>query len=904
MLRLEGRGNFADSCALCDMEAPLYRCEDCTRMAMHCASCVVLSHAQNLLHTIKKWNSQFFEQVSLKDLGLRVQLGHKPGEACGNPTCAFNDQFVVLDTNGIHTISLYFCGCKRASSHVQQLLRFSWFPATSTRPRTAAMFRLLKQYHLVSLESKLSAYEFYNALSRLTNNTGLLDVKNRYKAFLRMSREWHHLKMVKCAGRSTEAYIFYTACPQPDINLPDDFRQAPLQQCWLYGLFVAVDANFRLKRKKVSKDAVDPSLSKGWAYFVEESDYKAFLNRHIDVVQEKSTCSSHNAVNMADTKSNKGLSATGVGTVDCARHNMKLPSGVGDLQKGERYMNMDYLFFSTLRHNSVDVLNVSYDIACQWNKHLWARMSNFPLSMQLTLINKNIRFFVPKFHLPAHIDQCQTTFSFNFLPGVGRTDGEAPERGWANINPTAASTKEMGPGARCDTLDDHFGHWNWKKISLLGETMLEKLKDAIPKRADHAVALEELTAGLVEDHSDDLERWKKQVEDWERDSSKQNPYERAGETIMLAAVRLQLAKEDAQQVHDGSCVTLHEDCSASVLISAGLELEQLQHRLKSDKAGVGAHSTDTQEAKLVEQSNTLQRRIDSWVKLQQLFVPVLASLRTRNTQNSNNSPETFNLMLPSRMGRSMHYGEKFQRIEWRLRDAQAHDSLHSLHSNLRAQSYVLKYKDRNLRGQGANTRARNTLKGIDARIDAAANRYRNAHEALVILGPLLKEVGWQATLCPLNRQHIRAMSDLLDDETEGTKKLSWIWTVRGSTDAYVNGEGSLDDMRIEWCKARARAMRWAEEVMLLVEEMRRILAFFEWDAKHWDLRGKDFNSQDGDQEGFRAYARRQAALRRALAERNRAAWKDAIYDMDLLETTQHSGAESEGEEDGDDTSSH
>ncbi|KIK74770.1 hypothetical protein PAXRUDRAFT_19553 [Paxillus rubicundulus Ve08.2h10] len=309
---------------------------------------------------------------------------------------------------------------------------------------------------------------------------------------------------------------------------------------------------------------------------------------------------------------------------------------------------------------------------------------------------------------------------------------------------------------------------------------------------------------------------------------------------------------------------------------------------------------DTQEAKLVERSNTLQRRIDSWVKLQQLFVPVLASLRTRNTQNSDNSLETFDLMLPSQMGRSMHYGEKFQRIEWRLHDAQAHDSLHSLRSNLRVQSYVLKYKDRNLCGQGANTRAHNTLKGTDVRINAAANRYRNAHEALVVLGPLLKEVGWQATLCPLNRQHIRAMSDLLDDRTEGTKKLLWIWTVRGSTDAYINGEGSLD-----------------EEVTLLVEEMRRILAFFEWDTKRWDLRGEDFNSQDGDQEGFRAYAQRQAALRCALAERNRAAWKDvlafvkrldedseAIYDMDLLKTTQHSRAESEGEEDGDDTSSH
>jgi hypothetical protein len=32
----------------------------------------------------------------------------------------------------------------------------------------------------------------------------------------------------------------------------------------------------------------------------------------------------------------KGLAATGVGTVDCARHDMKRPLAVGDLLKGER----------------------------------------------------------------------------------------------------------------------------------------------------------------------------------------------------------------------------------------------------------------------------------------------------------------------------------------------------------------------------------------------------------------------------------------------------------------------------------------------------------------------------------------------------------------------------------------
>lgn len=49
---------------------------------------------------------------------------------------------------------------------------------------------------------------------------------------------------------------------------------------WLYALFVGIDANFRLKRKVVSGDIVDPGLSKGWAYFVNEKEYKAYLDEN------------------------------------------------------------------------------------------------------------------------------------------------------------------------------------------------------------------------------------------------------------------------------------------------------------------------------------------------------------------------------------------------------------------------------------------------------------------------------------------------------------------------------------------------------------------------------------------------------------------------------------------------
>jgi len=133
-----------------------------------------------------------------------------------------------------------------------------------------------------------------------------------------------------------------------------------------------------------------------------------------------------------------------------------------------RYLNSDYIFLKTLFATAVMFLVISYDIACQWHKNLWERMQIFAPEEALSSSVRSVLFLVPKFHLPAHVEACNLQFSFNLTKGVGRTDGEAPERGWANINPAAQSTKEMGPGTRRDTLDDHFGDWNWKKTIKLG----------------------------------------------------------------------------------------------------------------------------------------------------------------------------------------------------------------------------------------------------------------------------------------------------------------------------------------------------------------------------------------------------------------------------------------------------
>jgi hypothetical protein len=58
------------------------------------------------------------------------------------------------------------------------------------------------------------------------------------------------------------------------------------------------------------------------------------------------------------------------------------------------------------------------------------------------------------------------------MEGVRWTDGKEIERNWAEINQVANSTKEMGPGFRHNTLDDHFGNRNWQKYKGFGNIHL------------------------------------------------------------------------------------------------------------------------------------------------------------------------------------------------------------------------------------------------------------------------------------------------------------------------------------------------------------------------------------------------------------------------------------------------
>jgi len=59
----------------------------------------------------------------------------------------------------------------------QQLLRLKLFPATIIDPHTACTFRVLELYHVLTLQGKVSLYDFYAGLEKRSDNSGGQPVK-------------------------------------------------------------------------------------------------------------------------------------------------------------------------------------------------------------------------------------------------------------------------------------------------------------------------------------------------------------------------------------------------------------------------------------------------------------------------------------------------------------------------------------------------------------------------------------------------------------------------------------------------------------------------------------------------------------------------------------------------------
>ena len=139
---------------------------------------------------------------------------------------------VVVDINGIHHLPTRVCMCEPAIPLFAQYLQLGLYPVSQDRPQTVFTFRLLDDYHLTNLETKAAAQSYYAKLRRLTDDTFPHLVPDRYRELLRAIREWRNLRARQTMGvgygegevRKGGLVPFCPTCPQPGVNLPDDWK--------------------------------------------------------------------------------------------------------------------------------------------------------------------------------------------------------------------------------------------------------------------------------------------------------------------------------------------------------------------------------------------------------------------------------------------------------------------------------------------------------------------------------------------------------------------------------------------------------------------------------------------------------------------------------------------------------
>ncbi|KAH9894812.1 hypothetical protein C8Q73DRAFT_665182 [Cubamyces lactineus] len=643
---------------------------------------------------------------------------------------------------------------------------------------------------------------------------------------MRVVAQWRHLKRLKRSGRGHdpsgvegtapgELAVRCPACPRPDINLPPNWHSVTDDLKFLYVMAIAIDTCFRLKRRTVSSEEKDPILGSGWGYFVEDTEFKAVLSEYGDQ-EEMSNCVGLSAIDHANTKFSKGYAATGIGAVVCARHEFWLANGAGDLQKGERYINMDYVFVSSMREWLI--------VKKIWSRHIEERIAMLPSHLQISVPEGSITYVIPKLHHHSHEQKHHAQYSLNLRPGCAQTDGEGIERCWWWIQPIANSTKGV--------LEDQWGYSNWRKTVDLVWTLSSRLKDAIHQLAEHKTLFDNLTQTLDRAH---CAEWEEMAQEWEVDPSlHDDPYLIANQGLTVSETVQELSREEQKASATPEFIAVH-NVSMLGFINLGLEIETQQYN-------------DSVTCK----ASTCPQLYQSSPKMQH------AERMSRRWRKSASGCHL----------RSTRVAEQSSAVQgwWRWRLAFERLSLHTIRQ-------LYNYKRLNVRNQGPNTRARASISHQDVRKERAVQRYRRARQAKLALSGA---GDWEHELRVLKDHHIRGIEDdnpravakrkhkRGDDPgpTEGHRRISWIWRAADQD----GSAGMIDSLRVEWLKARARKMCWQEEVSLLPEEMHRVLATYSYEQRRWTARiAARPSASSALCEGLVSYAVKQAAIRSAMS---------------------------------------
>ncbi|KAJ7664648.1 hypothetical protein DFH06DRAFT_1392447 [Mycena polygramma] len=724
------------------------QCHDCTGYQISCAQCFVEAHRQNPFHWAEVWDKLqgFFIRHDISKLEHVIQLGHNGG-TCPSP-CG-EQLFTVVDTNGIHSTRLAFCGCHELPPNkVKQLMRSRLFPATTRDPETAFTINMLKDFQLHNLESKKAAYDYLGAIRRLSDNAFTADVANPYAAFLRVVRVFNYLTLKKRAGqfhgidailwhrRSGNLLVWCPACPEPGFNSDPNCPKTPRHMRHLNQSQRTLDGNFQCNQFNKNTDPDDVSLCEGKGYFPLDSEYRAYIER-IPPTKEKSNCNYLKAVNKQDKKKFKNMAITG--TVNCQCSHVFILSCV-DLYHGERFGNTDMALAMELRQHQpgvsfdvklrIEVDDVdeatTYDIACEYFVNLEEHFTkNFP---DLVPKIKPMRWGVPALHVQGHQDSCTYLFGTAYMECVGHFHGETAEQYWPEANQLGPHVRQMNNGHRQDTMITHHGDWNHKKTMDIAASLAEDLAAAKVKyieKRNHFIAL---SASFC----DRIKKWQKMA----RTSTK------IGKEA-VSVYKHKTTKVPSQDtiyqkmLNDESnfAQTMVPKSKVARFLDEGLKIQDLQSKIKQLVSDTAEHDLLSRQKEIKKRTSKAQARIEAWRKIQQQLMPRIGN---KVAAQALQAPPVYDeiLFLPSDVAEADRIKLDLASLsaeEAKWREGQAFDHLRALQNIVKSISALRNRKTRDERKQKENTRAVDNIRVAVALRDQHMASYEEARTALVAL---------------------------------------------------------------------------------------------------------------------------------------------------------------------------
>ncbi|KAF8805303.1 hypothetical protein BYT27DRAFT_7224958 [Phlegmacium glaucopus] len=683
----------------------------------------------------------------------------------------------IVHSNGLHHIAMISCQCQGDDVLPLDLFAARLLPASFKRIKTVFTAEVLDLYRLCNLELKASAYQFYQLLRRLT-----LPMAPAEK--LKWARYAGTDKKANQVGAGNLA-IYCPACPQPGINIPDDWKDDP------------------------ARHMGDVWLSEGSGMMPRNAEYMDFLASAIERLMVTPCENTFRAI-MNALQASKLCDITGLVSIACGRHGCYAPQSLVDLFKGEQQKNVDFALLNALKSTHVEpeqgVLLI-YDIACQYFIHLQDRIASWlPFGLDIDAA-------IGLFHVHAHKDQCFFQYTTSFIPGAAIVAGEILESLWSSLN-------AISPTARTATL----AHRTLGIIATLCRSyqtavdMLDHAKNYYQNLTDQAgmTAVEKWTQDI--ERAESMRKHDVKVMDVYAakldDTPALQPLAPGMPRSALASwMELSLAVEEKQL-----------EIQAKLIESEREQLTALLSELKTAMHAAGV--TEINGANAV-----LNVSLELWDEIVNEPVPTGPNnlpdpAETQATADTTPpsiyaSPiEVQGIPLPS----NGNVAPMYRDLEISHRVVHADHHLNRIQELIAEKSFQFSHVIRVSPRKAVNTHSRATVKKLNLKILVHCRLYSQCRARLVILGTNPATLSRLKVLTPAD---VKASTAIMNPNEPGSTRLtlSWLW----QTARVLWRPTSLNVSLLlygSYHRARAQCMRWEEQVTLTSYEMQWTVRYF------------------------------------------------------------------------------